>query len=1111
MGGAGREVPLSDYEQDEVHGVTEGGDLDRYLFRTHGLLTFQVPIDRVFTKREPSDPEYGPDWDKILTGPVIFRMAVYDVDRTGGPYPEEDRVYLNGRALTRRCTNDPFLDGSNDAWSLFEAEIPIEWFKDGTIKTAKYVGPGQPPQPGINTIEVDIDTRYPNNTWAVEVDWGAFYIRAVRPVLFVHGMNDGPHSWNWMRQQMPGKIAEARQIHPLRGINANAPFVREHIETVKREYGVDELNVVGHSRGGLDCYEAAYRDGSGIENLITIGSPLRGSQVADEIRSAFLFVWQLQIALLAIRWETTLLDDLTTYGRSLYYWNRGGGFPIPGVAHYSIAGVPYFANEHSPRWYRSPYNYIRYYAFPLFSPFSDDQDGLVQRNHAHHPFFSGVDFDGPWGHHEADTYNGLPGPSAQPYSPTIAELIWQRCRQTAATGAYSPRRSQGTQGCPPLAPVSPPPPQVLGAPDVQLTPIDVREYAAGELLTSTFQVDSSVTSASFLISADAGTLLNDLVLELPSGQLLHPGDPIPGGSFEFSESGGVLSAAYHFNSLSSGVYRIHALSSGSGRWMTLGIYQSDLGISPTMSANEIPVGGNTTITTTVDWPGGSEPAEAFLEARIRRESGSGSLIIPLSWNGNTYEGVFSPTLAGSYTVEVVAVAPGFERAGMNVLRVRPNGATIGGPIQSTGRDLNANALFDKLEVRVPVEVAQPGRYRLSADLETSDGTFLGGAEALLETSESGVRQAVLSFDGRTIRNTGIDGPYRVIRAVLLDESEGVFLECDRAEELGTTQAFLARQFEGELLEIGTGGSDFGVDTNGNGQYDWLRVMIPVVVDAQATGHYQFNAELADAQGRRIMYSQAGSASLAQGSNLVALDFRGRTIADALADGPYRVVNLYLYSNDGQHSLSRSEVQETQSYRYFQFEGAPIVIDAVTFDPNPVIGGRTTTVTVNLVARSLGQQTYAVAGSSMHIQSMPRNVSFAAGQRSANFVIRTRPVSRRTEVPITFTRGVETFQARLVLLPVEAKIASITFLPVELRSRQSTTMTIRLDRAPTSDATIHLTQDAPILDLPSTATVRAGSREVSVRIAARPVQQQRRAIVTARLAESSKSARVLVNP
>lgn len=1103
-GGRGQEVPLSDYERDEVHGATEGGDLDQYLFyrdRPHGL-TFDVNINRVFNRGTQAD------WDEVLVGPVIFRMAVYDVDRNGEPYPEEDRVYINNRPLTRRCTNDPFLDGSNNGWSLFEAEIPIEWFKDGTIKTASPPRePGQPPTPGRNTIRVDIDTRHPRNAWAVEVDWGAFYIRGVRPILFVHGMNDGPGSWEWMREQMPGGLTGASEIDGRTPIAQNAPVVRHFIDRVKREYGVDEVNVVGHSRGGLDSYEAAYRDGAGIENLISIGSPLQGSHVADAVRQAEPNDWQIRylVTLLGLR---DLIADLSTQGRMNYYAARGGGLPVPGVSHYAIVGTRYPANEHSPRWNRGVARRLRDKAFPQ-SPFTLEQDGLVQRDRAYHPF-GAENLAGPWGHHEADTASGGREETAQPYNPGIAEAIWEQCRATAQSGQFSPRRSRGTQGCPPMT-VTSLTVTASGVTEGVVSPMQYGSYGPGELLTSTFQIDPSVTSASFVLSADVGSLLSDIVLEFPGGQTYHPNDPIPNGSFETEVLGDQVLVVYSLDSLSPGVYKVHALSAASGSLMAVGFYQSNLGIRPSISAHEMTAGDSVTVAASVDWPGGAQPEGAILEARTRRDDGSFISATPMTWTGTRYEGVFSPVVPGTYTVEVVAIAPGFERAGMSALRVLPTGATIGTPMQSTGRDLNGNTLFDKLEVTVPIDVSQPGSYRLSADLETEDGTFLGGAEATVEATSAGRYSMLLSYDGRTIRNTGIDGPYRVVRAVLMDESPGVFLQVDRVEVVGSTPDYQARQFEGDLLALGTGVSDFGVDTNGNGQYDWLRVLVPVQVETQAAGWYEFNAEIADVQGRRFLYSQAGGASLSSGSNVITLDFRGTAIASALADGPYHIVNLYLYSTNGQHSLSASEVHVTQPYRYFQFEGAPIVIDSVTFDPNPAEGGRAVQATVRLVGRSLQGQTYALSGPTAQIQSMPRTLAIGSGQASAGFTIRTRPVTRRTEVPIRFTRGSEVFVATLVLQPAEVRVASISFAPVELRSGQSTRLTVRLDRAPSANVTVRLQQDAPILDLPSTMVIPAGTREATLRIPARPVHQQRRALVTATVGTSSKTARVLVNP
>ncbi len=110
----------------------------------------------------------------------------------------------------------------------------------------------------------------------------------------------------------------------------NAIDVNDHIAMVLRRYGVDSVNLVTHSMGGLDAAWAIRGDGSAVSHFIMLAPPYIGSDLADFIRQRPLIGNVLNAGFPA-------LDDLTT---SYWHWIMPKGIPAnPLTADYAIIGT----------------------------------------------------------------------------------------------------------------------------------------------------------------------------------------------------------------------------------------------------------------------------------------------------------------------------------------------------------------------------------------------------------------------------------------------------------------------------------------------------------------------------------------------------------------------------------------------------------------------------------------------------------------------------------------------------------------------------------------------------------------------------------------------------
>lgn len=116
------------------------------------------------------------------------------------------------------------------------------------------------------------------------------------PVLLIHGWNSDASVWNgWIDElNNTGIYAEAVMFgendpeYDACGSSADHAADLDHIiEDFKSRTHAEKINLVAHSKGGLDArvFLANNLANEDVANLIMIGTPNRGSLVADHFMS----------------------------------------------------------------------------------------------------------------------------------------------------------------------------------------------------------------------------------------------------------------------------------------------------------------------------------------------------------------------------------------------------------------------------------------------------------------------------------------------------------------------------------------------------------------------------------------------------------------------------------------------------------------------------------------------------------------------------------------------------------------------------------------------------------------------------------------------------------
>ncbi|MFN2274333.1 MAG: choice-of-anchor X domain-containing protein, partial [Anaerolineales bacterium] len=244
-------------------------------YRGEGPLVFSVQINRVIG-----------DLDRLLASGMIsptaiLRMPAFDVDigaDISSGAAEFNRVTLNGHLVPGE-----FLTGADNAWKLNVFEVPIEW-----INFPPDPGPGAIPTPTFNTIRIDIDVANVEEHWCTSIDWGEISVEVARPVVMVHGIRSSGATWGpWVSRLDSLGVPNSNRLDmgTLDSIGNNAVKIAAEIAGARSRWGVEKVNLIGHSKGGIDARHYA-ENASDVEQLIQLGTPNAGTPLADVAQSS---------------------------------------------------------------------------------------------------------------------------------------------------------------------------------------------------------------------------------------------------------------------------------------------------------------------------------------------------------------------------------------------------------------------------------------------------------------------------------------------------------------------------------------------------------------------------------------------------------------------------------------------------------------------------------------------------------------------------------------------------------------------------------------------------------------------------------------------------------
>lgn len=153
--------------------------------------------------------------------------------------PEVDVAFINGRKLGT-------LRGSDSSWSENRFKVNIR-----DLKFPSVIGGA-----ADNEVLIQIDTENATPNWCTAVEWASLTLKAMAPVLLVHGNNSDPQFFErrgcarGLREaHVPFVFGPQLQTAPT---ETNGHVLAAEFQKLVSQLGSSGIHVIAHSKGGLD-------------------------------------------------------------------------------------------------------------------------------------------------------------------------------------------------------------------------------------------------------------------------------------------------------------------------------------------------------------------------------------------------------------------------------------------------------------------------------------------------------------------------------------------------------------------------------------------------------------------------------------------------------------------------------------------------------------------------------------------------------------------------------------------------------------------------------------------------------------------------------------------
>jgi len=848
----------------------------------------------------------------ILPETATLRLRVWDVDANATWCPEVDYISVNGENIYENGYQSK-LSGANDTWSTPSFQIPIDVLKFPQSKGTN----GNPPGAIENEIAIQIDAlgcTAPNGdpAWAVEVDWGVVEIPSpIRPIIFAHGWTGTTHSFddfeNWMlRDGIPsaGQVDLQRGIYPIAN---TATWLEDAVDEAAREFGVDELNIFAHSKGGLVTRKALRDDlvAEYTEHAITFASPHHGTKQAESSGKLWIvcrqFSGQDYDRCMSVGEEfrrDRMRDGFNYTGCTKEHWwsDWENCTPLyvqqPDVEYYSFAAngdeavKPLRSTTYPWRADAVPFpdNINVNERFDVDSWFGD-HSGILEEENVYKCAISYLD---------SDVYGSSNCPSSVQHMSSNQVV--------SATSALTEN-------------------------DYQLFLSEEGTLTSGSSQTLVASLDGGARAIFEAYSDQSLTY----TLTDPNSRLIDPSvaDTDPNITYISKNIGGIWLHQYQVATPEVGNWQNILQASNETSYIVSNQTNSTVQLSYHTAQTTYQPGDLITLEAVLS--NGSTPYTGVTFAGLVTHPDDSTTTLTFYDDGShgdvtSNDGIYTTQFTASSTngyavIDLNATKGNMVRISEASIAITTQTAQFQQVTSESTQDANGNGLYDSLNLAMSINVIESGHFEFQGTLVDGDGQtvatgYFSTLMAGTGTLPTGLQTITLDFDGNQIYQHGINGPYTLTNLTIFDVTENA-LEVDSINNVYTTAAYQIDQFERPMIAL-TDGSELPIDYDSNGRYDVLQINLDIEV--VHSGSYDANGRLVDLYGREIAWGQTNFYASSSGSYSAQLEFDGYDIGTHGVNGPYTLQDLSIFSTGGTSSAIFGQAYTTQAYSVTEFEG-----------------------------------------------------------------------------------------------------------------------------------------------------------------------------------------------
>ncbi|WP_462158560.1 choice-of-anchor X domain-containing protein [Pseudoalteromonas sp. GB56] len=230
-------------------------------------------------------------------------------------------------------------------------------------------------------------------------------------------------------------------------------------------------------------------------------------------------------------------------------------------------------------------------------------------------------------------------------------------------------------------------------------------------------------------------------------------------------------------------------------------------------------------------------------------------------------------------------------------------------------DIDKDGYFDTLDIAFNYRGTQlEGEYDLTVILSAINDSKTD----ITAVFNLPVDNFTVSFPHHSIKQLGVDGPYKIESVILWHNSEPL----GRWDNVGWTRTINIKAFERKNTLLSDYVHDYALDIDGDGLFDQLNISINA--DVLIPGWYGISAELSTFSGKIIDDAGIPSINLVKGVNDITIGFTGELIGASGEDGPYILSNVLLYPLFKARATAMTDtLGETSPYSCSQFNGCTV--------------------------------------------------------------------------------------------------------------------------------------------------------------------------------------------